>query len=88
MRKCNIVFLTAEEINIAHRDLICPSAGGYSLLAGQVIVAEGTPEAAKRIERVLTTNPGMGVIRHVDAGYTEAIEFARENSIKVPMSKK
>ncbi|HMU34690.1 MAG TPA: urocanate hydratase [Pyrinomonadaceae bacterium] len=58
---------------------------GYSLHAGQVIVADGTPEAAARIERVLTTDPGMGVIRHVDAGYEEAIEFAKKNSIKIPM---
>jgi urocanate hydratase len=58
---------------------------GYSLHAGQVIVADGTPEAAKRIERVLTTDPGMGVVRHVDAGYDEAIEFARENGVKIPM---
>lgn len=60
---------------------------GYSLHAGQVIVADGTPEAAKRIERVLTTDPGMGVIRHVDAGYEEAIEFAEKNNVKVPMRK-
>lgn len=58
---------------------------GYSLHAGQVIVADGTPEAARRIERVLTTDPGMGVVRHVDAGYDEAIEFARDNSVKIPM---
>lgn len=58
---------------------------GYSLHAGQVIVADGTPEAAARIGRVLTTDPGMGVIRHADAGYEEAIEFAKKNSIKVPM---
>ena len=58
---------------------------GYSLHAGQVIVADGTPEAAKRIERVLTTDPGMGVIRHVDAGYEEAIEFAEKNQVKIPM---
>jgi urocanate hydratase len=58
---------------------------GYSLHAGQVIVADGTPEAARRIERVLTTDPGMGVIRHADAGYEEAIEFAREKNVKVPM---
>ena len=58
---------------------------GYSLHAGQVIVADGTPEAAARIERVLTTDPGMGVLRHVDAGYDEAVEFARRNSVKVPM---
>ncbi len=60
---------------------------GYSLHAGQVIVADGTPEAAKRIERVLTTDPGMGVVRHVDAGYDKAIEFAEENNVKVPMRK-
>lgn len=60
---------------------------GYSLHAGQVIVADGTPEAAKRIERVLTTDPGMGVVRHADAGYDEAIEFAAKNDVKVPMAK-
>ncbi|HVF29999.1 MAG TPA: urocanate hydratase [Pyrinomonadaceae bacterium] len=60
---------------------------GYSLHAGQVIVADGTPEAAARIERVLTTDPGMGVIRHADAGYEEAIEFAEKNGVKVPMKR-
>lgn len=60
---------------------------GYSLHAGQVIVADGTPEAAARIERVLTTDPGMGIIRHADAGYEEAIEFAEKNDVKVPMRK-
>ncbi len=60
---------------------------GYSLHAGQVIVADGTPEAAKRIERVLTTDPGMGIIRHADAGYEEAKEFAEKNAVKVPMLK-
>ena len=58
---------------------------GYSLHAGQVIVADGTPEAAKRIERVLTTDPGMGIIRHADAGYENAIEFAEKHGVKVPM---
>lgn len=58
---------------------------GYSIHAGQVIVADGSPAAAKRLERVLTTDPGMGVIRHVDAGYPEAIEFARRAGIKIPM---
>jgi len=58
---------------------------GYSIHAGQVIVADGTPEAARRLERVLTTDPGMGVIRHVDAGYPNAIEFAKKSGIKVPM---
>jgi urocanate hydratase len=60
---------------------------GYSIHAGQVIVADGTPEAAKRLERVLTTDPGMGVVRHADAGYDEAIEFAKEHGIKIPMLK-
>jgi urocanate hydratase len=59
---------------------------GYSIHAGQVIVADGTPEAARRLERVLTTDPGMGVVRHADAGYPEAIEFARAHGIRVPMS--
>lgn len=60
---------------------------GYSLHAGQVIVADGTPEASARIERVLTTDPGMGVIRHADAGYEEAIDFAAKHQVKVPMAK-
>jgi urocanate hydratase len=50
-----------------------------------VIVADGTEAAARRLERVLTTDPGMGVVRHVDAGYPEAIEFARQQKIKIPM---
>src|SRR5437879_4131795 len=58
---------------------------GYSLHAGQVTVADGTEAMAKRIERVLTTDPGMGIIRHADAGYEEAKEFAREKGVKVPM---
>ncbi|MFP2958923.1 urocanate hydratase [Myxococcus sp. 1LA] len=57
---------------------------GYSLHAGQVIVADGTPEAARRIERVLTSDPGMGVLRHADAGYPEAIEVAKERGVKIP----
>ncbi len=60
---------------------------GYSIHAGQVIVADGTPEAARRLERVLTTDPGMGVVRHADAGYPEAIAFARANGMKIPMLK-
>ncbi|MBI5302645.1 MAG: urocanate hydratase [Chloroflexi bacterium] len=58
---------------------------GYSIHAGQVIVADGTPEAARRLERVLTSDPGMGVIRHADAGYPEAIQFAKRTGIKIPM---
>jgi urocanate hydratase len=57
---------------------------GYSLHAGQVIVADGTPEAARRIERVLTSDPGMGVLRHVDAGYPEAVEAAHQRGVKIP----
>ncbi len=60
---------------------------GYSQHAGQVIVADGTPEAAVRLERVLTTDPGMGVVRHVDAGYPEAIAAAHRHGIRVPMLK-
>jgi urocanate hydratase len=58
---------------------------GYSLHAGQVTVADGSDMMAKRIERVLTTDPGMGVIRHVDAGYEEARDFAKKKDVKVPM---
>ncbi|MBV9787766.1 MAG: urocanate hydratase, partial [Chloroflexi bacterium] len=58
---------------------------GYSLHAGMVIVADGTQEADKRLERVLTSDPGMGVVRHVDAGYERAIEVARERGVKIPM---
>jgi urocanate hydratase len=60
---------------------------GYSQHAGQVIVADGSPEAAKRLERVLTTDPGMGVIRHADAGYQIAIDTAKKHGIKIPMLK-
>ncbi len=58
---------------------------GYSLHAGQVIVADGTPEAAARLQRVLTSDPGMGVARHVDAGYSRAIEIAKTRGVKIPM---
>jgi urocanate hydratase len=60
---------------------------GYSLHAGMVIVADGTKEAEKRLERVLTTDPGMGVVRHVDAGYDLAKETAKKHGIQVPMLK-
>ncbi len=60
---------------------------GYSQHAGQVIVADGTPEAAKRLERVLTSDPGMGVVRHADAGYEIAVEAAKRHGIKMPMLK-
>ncbi len=57
---------------------------GYSLHAGQVIVADGTDDAARRIERTLTSDPAMGVFRHVDAGYDRAIEVAKERGVRVP----
>lgn len=58
---------------------------GYSLHAGMVIVADGTEEAAKRLERVLTSDPGMGVARHVDAGYDLAVRTAKEKNVNIPM---
>lgn len=58
---------------------------GYSQHAGQVIVADGTPEAARRLERVLTSDPGIGIVRHADAGYPEAIAAAKRHGIKMPM---
>jgi urocanate hydratase len=58
---------------------------GYSLHAGMVIVADGSDEAAVRIERVLTCDPGMGILRHADAGYPEAITAARAGGVQVPM---
>ena len=59
---------------------------GYSQHAGQVIVCDGTPEADKRIERVLYNDPLMGIFRHVDAGYEEAIDCAREQGVEIPMT--
>ncbi|MDI9441269.1 MAG: urocanate hydratase [Firmicutes bacterium] len=58
---------------------------GYSIHAGMVVVADGTEEGAARLQRVLTTDPGMGVARHADAGYELAIKTAREKNIKIPM---
>ena len=58
---------------------------GLSIHAGMVIVADGTESAAKRLERVLTVDPGLGVVRHADAGYQEALVFAKEKKIKIPM---
>ncbi|ALA53776.1 urocanate hydratase [Shouchella clausii] len=57
---------------------------GYSLHAGMVVVADGTAEAARRLERVLTTDPGLGVVRHADAGYQKAIETAKATGIVIP----
>jgi urocanate hydratase len=59
---------------------------GYSIHAGQVIVADGTPDMAERISRVLSNDPGIGVIRHADAGYNDAINNADRWDIDIPMS--
>jgi len=61
---------------------------GYSQHAGQVIVADGTDEAAKRLQRVLTNDPMMGIFRHVDAGYDEAVQCAMDQQVNIPMKKK
>jgi urocanate hydratase len=58
---------------------------GYSIHAGMVVVADGSDNAAGRLERVLTTDPGMGVIRHADAGYDRALEVAHERGVRIPM---
>ena len=58
---------------------------GYSQHAGQVIVADGTPEAARRLQRVLTSDPGMGIARHADAGYAQAQDAARRHGVRLPM---
>ncbi len=57
---------------------------GYSIHAGMVVVADGTPDAARRLERVLTTDPGTGIMRHADAGYPEALDAARRHRIDLP----
>jgi urocanate hydratase len=57
---------------------------GYSIHAGMVVVADGTDDSAERLERVLTTDPGMGVIRHADAGYDRALEVAAECGVRLP----
>ena len=58
---------------------------GYSIHAGMCLVADGTKEMEKRLERVLTTDPGIGIVRHADAGYTRAVEMAKKKGIKMPM---
>jgi urocanate hydratase len=58
---------------------------GYSQHAGVVIVCDGTPAAAKRIERVLWNDPAIGVVRHADAGYEKAIEVAKDKKLDVPL---
>jgi urocanate hydratase len=58
---------------------------GYSIHAGMVVVADGTEDSAARLERVLTCDPGTGVLRHADAGYSRAIEVAEERGVRIPM---
>ncbi|MGB3477693.1 MAG: urocanate hydratase, partial [bacterium] len=59
---------------------------GYSIHAGQVLVCDGTDDMDTRIERVLTNDPGLGIARHYDAGYKDAMAFAREKGINIPLS--
>ncbi|HEX7252095.1 MAG TPA: urocanate hydratase, partial [Thermoanaerobaculia bacterium] len=61
---------------------------GYSIHAGMVVVADGTEAAARRLERVLTSDPGTGVARHADAGYPEAIAAARQRGVELPLFKR
>ncbi len=73
----------------AGADLIAVHNGGgvgigYSTHAGALVVCDGTPEAERRIARVLTTDPGMGVVRHADAGYEDAVRFAKDHGIRMP----
>jgi urocanate hydratase len=58
---------------------------GRSIHAGMVVVADGSDEAARKLERVLTNDPGTGVMRHADAGYERAIDVARERGVRIPM---
>jgi urocanate hydratase len=58
---------------------------GKSIHAGQVVVADGTELAAERVRRVLTADPGMGVVRHADAGYEQAVSFAKDAGLNMPM---
>jgi urocanate hydratase len=58
---------------------------GYSIHAGMVVVADGTEAAARRLERVLTSDPGTGIARHADAGYPEAIAAARQGGVDLPL---
>jgi urocanate hydratase len=60
---------------------------GYAEHAGMVVVADGSAESDRRLERVLTSDPGTGIMRHADAGYEKAIEVAREKRVKIPMAR-
>ena len=68
-------------------DVVMAVGAVQRLPAGMVVVAEGTDDSARRLERVLTTDPGTGVVRHADAGYDEAKAFAEKSGVKVPMGK-
>ncbi|MEE8592530.1 MAG: urocanate hydratase, partial [Candidatus Bipolaricaulota bacterium] len=75
---------------VAGADLVAIHNGGgvgigYSTHAGLLVVADGTADAEERLERVLTTDPGMGIVRHADAGYPEAIDMARKKNLRIPM---
>ena len=61
---------------------------GYSQHAGMVVVADGTEQTDRRLERVLTSDPGMGVVRHADAGYEAAKTFAHDHNVRIPMEEK
>ena len=58
---------------------------GKSIHAGQVVVADGTPEAGERVRRALSADPGLGIVRHADAGYPEALDAARSHGLRMPM---
>jgi urocanate hydratase len=60
---------------------------GFSQHAGMVVVADGTENSKRRLERVLTSDPGMGILRHADAGYSRAIEVAAKNNIDIPIQR-
>ena len=61
---------------------------GNAIHAGMVVVADGTKEMSERLNRVLTNDPGIGVARHADAGYKDAVAFAKKHKVKIPMAKK
>ena len=73
-------------------EIACPTAGrggvgiGYSIHAGMVVVADGSREADEKLQRVLTCDPGLGVVRHADAGYDTAVDTARVRGIDMPMA--
>ena len=83
----SVIMPVRNEAKYIERSLGAVLAQDYPADRMEVIVADGTPEAAKRLERVLTTDPGMGVVRHADAGYPIAIEAAKRHKIKMPMLK-